>query len=319
MIGRVLKERYQVVEFLGHGGIAVVFKAWDRQNGEWVAIKFLQAQQAQNPTQVRRLLREGRTVSQLESPHIVRLVDVDQYGGQYYLVFEYIQGETLRQRLLREGHPLPPLEVLRIARQVLLALDCAWQKRVVHRDLSLSNVVQVPGGLIKVMDFGIAKNYAYDPITRPGEAMGTPDCVSPEQALGKRVDVRSDIYSLGAILYQLLTGRPVFTGGNPIEIMDQHIKREPTPLPQVNRNVPAEVSRIVHRALSKSPPRRFQGPREMIWAIDQSIELLAVRQRTPRPEPRPARPVGFWLGLLLVLFGVMLLGAMILLVVQQAG
>ncbi len=318
MIGQVVGNRYQVLESLGHGGIAVVYKAVDLQDRVYVAIKFLQAHVANDPKLVKRLLREGRTMQSLHSPHIVRLLNWGQYQGNYYLVFEYVQGETLRQHLAREGR-LAPLEALQIARQVLVAMDCAWQKKIVHRDLSLNNIAQVPGGLVKVMDFGIAKNYAYEPMTRPGEALGTAYYVAPEQAQGQPVDVRSDIYALGAILYHLIAGRPPFSGTNIPAILDQHIRSNPTPLPQARPGVPPEVCRLVERAMARERGRRFQSPAEMIRAVDACREVLIHTGRTPAPRTTVKRSGKNWLGMLMLGVGVLLLALLLYLIISQAG
>lgn len=322
MIGQILKGRYRIAEVIGRGGIAIVYKAWDAERQSYVAIKFLQPHMADQPNSVRRFLREGRMMQSLDSPHIVRLLDFDQYRGQYYMVFEYVQGVTLQQRLEQE-RTLLPLAVLGIARQVLSALDCAWRQHIVHRDISLNNLIQVPSGLIKVMDFGIAKNYHYDPMTRLGQPLGTAYYISPEQAQGKSVDVRSDIYSLGAVLYHLLSGRPPFDGPSIPHIMHQHVMAALPPLRQWRPDIPPSFEQLVHQAMAKNPDLRFQNPTRMMQSVEICRRDLASGHSLPTPVFRRKNP-SFgqqnWWGLVLMGMGLLLVFLLIyLLTTSVAG
>lgn len=257
---------YEILNRIGGGGMATVFRARDVRNGATVAVKMMHPHLAENPQYIERFRREAQTTMALQSPHVVRIVDVGQEGVTHFLVMEYVAGITVHQ-LVQERGALSVSQALDIAAQVAEALDAAQRHGIVHRDIKPQNIMITADGIVKVMDFGIARSSDMSTMTQTGLFMGSPHYASPEQAQGQRLDIRSDIYALGITLYQMLTGIVPFNADTPWAIMQQHVTREPVPIRQLRMDIPPEVEAIVARALAKNSAERYQTPAEMVNAI----------------------------------------------------
>jgi predicted Ser/Thr protein kinase len=269
VIGEILGNRYKLVRELGAGGMAWVYLAQDLLEDSQVAVKVLYPQFSRDMSYVQRFVREARLAIQLSSDHIVRILNYGADRDTHYLVMESIQGQDLGA-LLRERGRLPWQETLRIVSQVALALDAANAHGIVHRDVKPQNIMITPGGLVKVLDFGIARARALPSLTQTG-FVGSPYYMSPEQAMGKEVDIRSDIYSLGIVSYELLTGRLPFDATTPWSVISQHIAREPPQLSPNTVPLPPAVQTLINRMLAKDPGDRYQTPGELLVAIESAL------------------------------------------------
>ncbi|HEX8088653.1 MAG TPA: protein kinase [Blastocatellia bacterium] len=266
---------YRILSKLGAGGMGEVYLAEDTRLGRRVALKFLPASYQYDPDRRARFLKEARAASALRSPYIAAIYDIGEHEGTMFIVMEYVEGELLSRRV--ERGPLPPGEATEIATQVADALEEAHAAGIVHRDIKSSNLIVTPRGFVKMLDFGLAKvtepvikgddsSDATVPLgaqTAAGVVMGTVSYMSPEQALGRDVDSRSDIFSLGVVMYEMLTGRLPFDGGAATEIIDRIIHQEPPPPARFSYNVPAELERIIRKCLEKDRERRYQSSREV--------------------------------------------------------
>lgn len=266
----ILDDRYELGPVLGNGGMARVHKGMDRQLKRPVAVKVLSSPFDQDKEFVERFRREAHAAARLNHPNIVAVYDSGSDDGTHYIVTELVEGETLADLLQREG-ALPPERIVEIARQVCHGLEAAHEKGVVHRDVKPGNVMITPEGRVKVVDFGIARAAGAESVTRTGLVMGSASYLSPEQARGEPGDERSDIYSLGCVLYQMLTGRPPFVAENPISALYQHVN-EPVEPPSSIRPVPAALENVVLRALEKEPAKRFGSVKEMENALETALE-----------------------------------------------
>jgi eukaryotic-like serine/threonine-protein kinase len=248
--------RYEVEELVGHGGMSSVYKARDALLERHVALKILHAQYSADDDFVERFKREARSVAQLQHPNIVTVIDRGEEDGRQYIVFEYIEGENLKERVVRKGR-LEVEEALEIALEVARGLAFAHQNGLVHRDVKPQNVLLNGDGRAKVTDFGIARTVDVDGMTQTGTILGTSNYIAPEQASGQRVDAHSDVYALGVVLYELLAGDVPFPGENFVAVAMKHMHDVPPNLLEVRRNVPPRVAAAVDRALEKDPEQRF--------------------------------------------------------------
>ncbi|MEV2210745.1 protein kinase [Streptomyces sp. NPDC050997] len=277
--GLVGDGRYRLTYRLGRGGMAEVFAAEDVRLGRTVAVKLLRADLAEDPTSKARFTREAQSVAGLNHHAIVAVYDSgeDFVGGQSvpYIVMEIVEGRTIRDLLLNAEAPGPE-QALIIVSGVLEALAYSHQHGIVHRDIKPANVIITENGAVKVMDFGIARalHGASTTMTQTGMVMGTPQYLSPEQALGKAVDHRSDLYATGCLLYELLALRPPFTGETPLSVVYQHVQDIPTPPSEVSEAVPPELDGLVMRSLAKEPDDRFQTAEEMRGLIQYGLQML---------------------------------------------
>ncbi len=277
--GLVGDGRYRLTRRLGRGGMAEVFAAEDVRLGRTVAVKLLRADLAEDPTSKARFTREAQSVAGLNHHAIVAVYDSgeDFVGGQSvpYIVMEIVEGRTIRDLLLNAEAPGPE-QALIIVSGVLEALAYSHQHGIVHRDIKPANVIITHNGAVKVMDFGIARalHGASTTMTQTGMVMGTPQYLSPEQALGKAVDHRSDLYATGCLLYELLALRPPFTGETPLSVVYQHVQDIPTPPSQVSDGVPPELDGLVMRSLAKEPDDRFQTAEEMRGLVQYGLQML---------------------------------------------
>ncbi|MDX2729136.1 protein kinase domain-containing protein [Streptomyces sp. PA03-2a] len=282
-IGGVVGDgRYRMTHRLGRGGMAEVFAAEDVRLGRTVAVKLLRSDLAEDPVSKARFTREAQSVAGLNHHAIVAVYDSgeDVVGGQTvpYIVMELVEGRTIRDLLLNAEAP-PPEQALIIVSGVLEALAYSHQHGIVHRDIKPANVIITHSGAVKVMDFGIARalHGAQSTMTQTGMVMGTPQYLSPEQALGKAVDHRSDLYATGCLLYELLALRPPFTGETPLSVVYQHVQDIPVPPSEVAGAVPPELDGLVMRSLAKDPDDRFQSAEEMRGLVQYGLQMLQVQ------------------------------------------
>ena len=256
MVGETVAGRYELEELVGHGGMSSVYKAHDRLLERNVALKILHEQYTSDDDFVERFKREARAVAQLSHPNIVTVIDRGEDAGRHYIVFEYIDGENLKELLVRSGR-LSVRDALELGLQVARALAFAHEHSVVHRDVKPQNVLLDGDGRAKVTDFGIARSLDVEGVTITGTVLGTADYVAPEQAGGRQVDAQTDVYSLGVVLYELLAGEVPFTGDNFVAVAMKHVNEPPPSLLDVRGDVPPRVAAAVDRALEKDPRRRF--------------------------------------------------------------
>jgi eukaryotic-like serine/threonine-protein kinase len=261
LINTLFDGRYRVVRKLGAGGMADVYLAEDEELGRRVAIKILNDRHANDEQFVERFRREAKNAAGLSHPNIVSIYDRGQAEGTYYIAMEYLDGRSLKEMLVARG-PVPLPDAIHYARQILNALRFAHRKGVVHRDIKPHNVMVDGDSRLKVTDFGIARAGASQ-MTEAGAIVGTAQYLSPEQARGAAVDQRSDLYSIGVVLYEMLTGHVPFTGDTPVEIAMKHISDTPRPPSAIRPEIPPDLDMIVLRALAKNPDDRFQTADEM--------------------------------------------------------
>jgi eukaryotic-like serine/threonine-protein kinase len=268
--GQVLAGRYALGAMLGSGGMGQVYRARDRVLERTVAVKVLSAAATQDRELVARFGREARAAAVLHHPNIVTVFDSGAHGDLQYLVMEYVQGQSMAELLRREG-VLEPRRAAEVGRQVCQALAAAHATGLVHRDITPGNVLVDPAGLVKVADFGIAKLAAATTMTGDGMVLGTAAYLAPEQAQGRPVDGRSDLYSLGCVLYELLTGAPPFAGDSPVAVAARQVTEPPTPPSDRNPRVGAALEAVVLTALAKDPADRYQNAAAMAHDLDRGI------------------------------------------------
>lgn len=264
-LGHILDKRYVLEHLIGVGGMAVVFRARDiTLNDMTVAVKMLKEEAALDEQIVKRFKTEGKAQSTIQHPNIVRVFEVSVTGEVKYMVMEYVYGITLKNYLVGKKGPLSFDELMSYGIQVLNAMAEAHDNMIIHRDIKPQNIMVLQNGQIKMMDFGIAKVPNTETVTVTDKAIGTVYYMSPEQARGKKVDTRTDIYSFGATLYELCTGKTPFNGDSPCDILVKHITEEPVPPRSINSAVPKGLEQIILCAMSKSADDRFDTAEEML-------------------------------------------------------
>ena len=265
---RLLSERYELGRALGYGGMSEVHRGRDVRLGRDVAIKVLRADLARDPQFQIRFRREAQNAAALNHPAIVAVYDTGEAPTDDvplpYIVMEYVEGRTLRDIVKTEG-PMEPSRVCEVLADVCAALDFSHRHGIIHRDVKPANIMITPAGAVKVMDFGIARalSDAQPAVTQTAAVIGTAQYLSPEQARGESVDARSDVYAAGCVLFELLTGRPPFTGDSPVAIAYQHVREDPPAPSEINPRVPPELDAIMLKSLSKNPANRYQSADEM--------------------------------------------------------
>ncbi|HFD40350.1 MAG TPA: serine/threonine-protein kinase [Anaerolineae bacterium] len=277
MIGRVVKGKYKIYDEVGAGGFATVYLGRNLETNEIVAIKILSQQFTRESRYVERFRREAALAERLQHPNIVRILDHGIENGMHFLVMEFVEGLTLDTIIERQGK-LSVEQVVAYTKQICAGLEAAYRAGVVHRDIKPANIMITPDGTVKIMDFGIARMESMVGLTQSGMFMGTPRYISPEMARGAGADIRSDLYAVGLLMYEMLTGAPPFDAENPWAVLRQQIESEAPPVRKVRPDVPQWLEAIISRAIAKNPARRFQTPGEM---------LAALRERTPKPHYTP--------------------------------
>jgi serine/threonine-protein kinase len=276
LIGAVLSGRYRLESKLGSGGMSTVYLARDETLERSVAVKVLHQEISDQPDQIERFRQEARTVARLSHPNVVAVIDAGEDGGYPYIVFEYVPGETLKARIDAAGH-LPLDEAAAYAIEIGRGLAAAHAQRLIHRDVKPQNVLVDAEGRAKVTDFGIARSLESDGLTKTGRVLGTTDYVSPEQAMGNEVDQRSDIYSLGVLLYEMLTGEPPFRAETVVGVAMKHVN-DPMPETQELRpDASAALASVVERATSKDPDRRYPDMDAMLSDLEGALEVEVAR------------------------------------------
>lgn len=265
-VGQIFDRRYRIVRIIGVGGMAVVFEAVDTVMKRTVAVKMLKEEIAGDAQAVKRFINESRAVSMLSHPNIVSIYDVSVRDDLKYIVMERVDGITLKNYMNSRG-PLPPKEIMNYTAQILRALDHAHSKGIIHRDIKPQNIMLLKNGKIKVADFGIAKLPNAETVTMTDKAIGTVYYISPEQASGKKIDPRSDIYSLGVVMYEMATGKLPFVADSPVSVALMQVNNQLRPPREILPSVPPGVEAMILTAMEKDPDKRFQSASVMLHYV----------------------------------------------------
>jgi serine/threonine-protein kinase len=275
-VGTLLSDRYRLEARIGHGGMSTVYRAFDTVLERPVAIKLMHREIARDGDQLERFRREARSVAQLNHQHIVTVIDAGEDDGTPYIVLEYVEGETLKDRIRRFGR-LPIVEAIAYAIEIARALGCAHERGIVHRDIKPQNVLVDLEGSAKVTDFGIARSLAEEGLTADGRVLGTTDYVSPEQALGHAVTGQSDLYSLGIVLYEMLTGDVPFKGENQVAVAMKHVREELPDVRTLRPEVSAAVAAVLDRATDKDLDRRYLDASSLVADLEDVLAIETSR------------------------------------------
>ncbi|MBR0303511.1 MAG: protein kinase, partial [Clostridia bacterium] len=267
-VGAVLDGRYKIEKIIGMGGMAVVFKAQDTRSGRQVALKLLREDIAQEEESVKRFINESKAVAMLSHPNIVKIYSVSVKEDLKYIVMEYIEGISLKT-YMHKKKVLSVDETLNCASQILAALDHAHEKGIVHRDIKPQNIMLTKNGQVKVTDFGIAKLPNAETVTMTDKAIGTVYYISPEQASGKTIDSRSDLYSLGVTMYEMSTGELPFNAESPVSVALMQVNERAVPPKEINPSIPTGLQQIIGCAMEKDPDERYQSAREMLSDVSE--------------------------------------------------
>jgi tRNA A-37 threonylcarbamoyl transferase component Bud32 len=311
ILGTTLGGRYRLDARIGHGGMSTVYRAFDTVLEREVAIKLMHREIASDSDQLERFRREARAVAQLNHPHIVRVIDAGEWGprdvpngahsGAPYIVLEYVAGETLKEQIRREA-PMEAPTVLAYGIEIARALGAAHDREIVHRDVKPQNILLSDEGGAKITDFGIARTLTEVGLTMDGRVLGTTDYVSPEQALGQPVTGQSDVYSLGVVLYEMLTGAPPFKGPTPVAVAMMHVREEVPDVHLSRADVSAATAAVVERATAKSLDRRYPDIASMVAELEEALAIETARSGQATGEvtavlrtlPAPARRLLPW-------------------------
>ena len=269
LIGKRLDGRYSIESLVGVGGMANVYHGTDLKTGNQIAVKVLKDEFLDNEELVRRFKNESKAISILSHPNIVKVYDVSVTDKLQYIVMEYVDGITLKEYLKQRGGALTWKETVHFATQILSALQHAHSKGIIHRDVKPQNIMLLADGSIKMMDFGIARFSRAQSQTVSDKAIGSVHYISPEQAKGERTDARTDIYSVGVMLYEMLSGRLPFDGDGAVSIAIMQISEKPKPLAEIAPQTPAGLRQITEKAMEKDPDKRYQSAQEMLAAIEE--------------------------------------------------
>ena len=283
LVGTRLGGRYRLEARIGQGGMSTVYRALDETLQRRVAVKLMNREVVSDSAQLERFRREARAVAQLNHPHIVGVIDAGEDEGRPYIVFEYVEGETLKERIRRGGR-LPIPEAVAYAIEIARALGAAHARHIVHRDVKPQNVLIDEEGSCKVTDFGIARTLDEEGLTADGRVLGTTDYVSPEQALGQPVTGQSDLYSLGVVLYEMLTGQVPFRGDSQVAVAMKHV-RDSLPDAQSRRpEISAALAAVIDRATAKRVQDRYANDAELIADLEDVLAIETARTGDTRGE-----------------------------------
>lgn len=270
--GRVLGNRYEIIEKIGNGGMATVYKATDLVLKRYVAVKILRDEFTTDEEFIKRFETEAQSAARLTHPNIVSIYDVGVDEGIYYIVMELIQGKTLKEIVIEERGPLPWKWSVNVAIQIAAALEMAHKNNIIHRDIKPHNIIITEDGIAKVTDFGIAKAVSNSTITAFGTTIGSVHYFSPEHARGGYTDAKSDLYSLGVVMYEMVTGRVPFDADTPVSVALKHMQEEAVPPIEINPNLPEAVDKIIMKALKKDPMLRYQTATEMLQDLKLALK-----------------------------------------------
>ena len=270
--GRLLGNRYEIKEKIGNGGMAMVYKAKDQVLNRYVAIKILRDEFTTDEEFIKRFSIEAQSAASITHPNIVSVYDVGNEGNLYYIVMELIKGKTLKEIIIEEGGALPWKWSTNIAIQIAAALETAHRNNIVHRDIKPHNIIITEDGIAKVTDFGIAKAVSNSTITAFGSTIGSVHYFSPEHAKGGYTDSKSDLYSLGVVMYEMLTGKVPFDADTPVSVALKHMQEEPVAPKDINEKIPNSLNDIILKAMRKDPTLRYQSATEMLRDLNRALK-----------------------------------------------
>ena len=270
--GRLLGNRYEIIEKIGSGGMATVYKAKCHVLNRYVAIKILRDEFTTDEEFIKRFEVEAQSAASITHPNIVSVYDVGVDGNLYYIVMELIKGKTLKEIIIEERGPLPWKWSVNIAIQIASALEIAHRNHIIHRDIKPHNIIITEDGVAKVTDFGIAKAVSNSTITAFGTTIGSVHYFSPEHARGGFTDEKSDLYSLGVVMYEMLTGKVPFDADTPVSVALKHMQEEPRLAKEVNPNIPLAVNDVIMKALKKDSTLRYQSATEMLIDLRRALK-----------------------------------------------
>ena len=286
-VATALEGRYQILKELGRGGMGIVFHAYDKELKEQVAIKILSPLLSNDQDALARLKRDVSAARRITHSNIIRIHDISEINGLTFISMEYFHGNSLKDYIKRNG-ALSMMQGFNIAAQICEGLEAAHREGVIHRDLKSQNIILDPMNRIKIIDFGLARTAHMEGMTATGLIMGTPEYMSPEQVSGKKIDERSDIYSLGIILYEIFTGRVPFTGESAIAVGFMQLKEEPIPPTKINPGISTEIEKTICKALEKDPIHRYRTitelKRDLEAAVLQPQEISRTALQRPEME-----------------------------------
>ena len=269
MVGKILGKRYELIEKIGEGGMGLVYKAKCHLLNRYVAVKILKPEYTENEDFINKFKKESLSSASLSHPNIVNIYDVGVEDGIYYIVMEYVKGKTLKD-IIKEHAPMPYYEVINISRQICLGLEHAHNNNIIHRDIKPQNILVTHDGIIKVADFGIARVSNSATLTNTGNIIGSVYYISPEQARGGYTDEKTDIYSLGTVIYEMATGKVPFVGESPVVVALKHIQEEVVKPSQLNPDIPVSLEDIILKALQKNPASRYSSAAAVIKDLDKA-------------------------------------------------
>lgn len=293
MIGTILNNRYEILEKIGEGGMAEVYKARCHKLNRYDAVKILKRDSANDPIVVEKFKREATAVANLSDSNIVNIFDVGTQDGVNYIVMEYVKGKTLKE-LITENVRLSYERAIDIAIQITKALDCAHRNNIIHRDIKPQNILLTEEGIVKVTDFGIAKASSNVTITNSNKVIGSAHYFSPEQARGNYVDTRTDIYSLGIVIYEMVTGRLPFDAESPVTIALKHLQDTAIPPIELNSSIPSGLNTLILKCMEKDPNNRYQSAREVLMDlinIQRNLDYEVVTAPVENDHTRVMEPV----------------------------